>query len=80
VGDHHEQRVVDELLVNLLEDLVLRLLVEGGDWGYYCDPEMDQLFDQVRTTFDKETQNKVLQKVHEKYASVSPPGGGDGDR
>lgn len=28
---------------------------------------MDQLFDQVRTTFDKETQNKVLQKVHEKF-------------
>jgi ABC-type transport system substrate-binding protein len=28
---------------------------------------MDKLFDQVRNTFDKEAQVKVLQKVHEKY-------------
>ncbi|APX83488.1 ABC transporter substrate-binding protein [Methylorubrum extorquens] len=39
----------------------------GTNWGYYCDPEMDQLFDQVRTTFDRDAQNKVLQKVHEKF-------------
>lgn len=39
----------------------------GTNWGYYCDPEMDKLFDQVRNTFDKAEQAKVLQKVHEKY-------------
>lgn len=39
----------------------------GTNWGYYCDPEMDALFDQVRNTFDAEGQDKVLQKVHEKY-------------
>jgi len=39
----------------------------GTNWGYYCDPEMDKLFDQVRNTFDKAEQTKLLQKVHEKY-------------
>jgi ABC-type transport system substrate-binding protein len=39
----------------------------GTNWGYYCDPAMDKLFDEVRNTFDKDAQTKVLQKVHEKY-------------
>jgi peptide/nickel transport system substrate-binding protein len=39
----------------------------GTNWGYYCDPEMDKLLAQVRTTFDAGEQIAVLQKVHEKY-------------
>ncbi len=39
----------------------------GTNWGYYCDPEMDKLFQQVRTTFDRAGQTKVLQQIHEKY-------------
>lgn len=39
----------------------------GTNWGHYCDPEMDKLFDEVRSTFDAAAQDKVLQKVHEKY-------------
>jgi len=39
----------------------------GTNWGYYCDPEMDKLFEQVRNTFDKTAQTAILQKVHEKY-------------
>jgi len=39
----------------------------GTNWGYYCDPEMDKLFDQVRNTFVPAEQDKVLQKIHEKY-------------
>jgi ABC-type transport system substrate-binding protein len=39
----------------------------GTNWGLYCDPEMDKLFAQVRTTFDQEGQTKLLQKIHEKY-------------
>jgi peptide/nickel transport system substrate-binding protein len=39
----------------------------GTNWGHYCDPEMDKLFDQIRTTFDAAAQDKVMQKVHEKY-------------
>lgn len=39
----------------------------GTNWGYYCDPEMDKLFTEVRNTFDPVEQDKVLQKVHEKY-------------
>jgi peptide/nickel transport system substrate-binding protein len=39
----------------------------GTNWGYYCDPEMDRLLDQVRNTFNEAEQTKVLQKIHEKY-------------
>ncbi|NVO15464.1 MAG: ABC transporter substrate-binding protein [Rhodoplanes sp.] len=38
----------------------------GVNWGYYCDPEMDKLLDQIRTTFDKAEQDKVLRRTHEK--------------
>ncbi len=39
----------------------------GTNWGHYCDPEMEKLFDAVRNTFDAAEQQKVLQTVHEKY-------------
>ncbi len=41
----------------------------GTNWGHYCDPEMDKLFDEIRNTFDPAEQAKVLEKVHEKYVS-----------
>ena len=39
----------------------------GTNWGYYCDPEMDKLFGEVRNTFDPAAQTAVLRKIHEKY-------------
>jgi peptide/nickel transport system substrate-binding protein len=39
----------------------------GTNWGLYCNPEMDKLFDEVRNTFDAAAQSKVLERVHEKY-------------
>ena len=39
----------------------------GANWGSYCDPEMDKLFDQVRNTFDPTAQTAAWQKIHEKY-------------
>ena len=39
----------------------------GTNWGFYCDADMDKMFDAVRTTFDPVEQAKVLQKVHEKF-------------
>jgi peptide/nickel transport system substrate-binding protein len=39
----------------------------GTNWGYFCDPAMDKLFEEVRNTFDKEAQTKILQKIHERY-------------
>ena len=41
----------------------------GTNWGYYCDPEMDKLFAEVRNTFDAAGQAAVLQKIHEKYVN-----------
>ena len=37
----------------------------GTNWGYFCDPAMDTLFDQVRTTFDPPEQLHVLETIHE---------------
>jgi len=41
----------------------------GTNWGYYCDPEMDNLFDQVRNAFNPEEQAAILSKIHEKYVN-----------
>ncbi len=41
----------------------------GTNWGFYSDPEMDALFDRVRTTFDPAAQTRVLQQIHEKYVN-----------
>jgi peptide/nickel transport system substrate-binding protein len=41
----------------------------GTNWGYYCDKDMDALFDKVRNTFDPVEQDKVMQQVHEKYVN-----------
>jgi peptide/nickel transport system substrate-binding protein len=40
---------------------------KGTNWGYYSDPEMDKLFDGVRTEFDTRAQLTLIQKAHEKY-------------
>ncbi|MCZ8123351.1 MAG: ABC transporter substrate-binding protein [Magnetospirillum sp.] len=39
----------------------------GTNWGFYADPDMDKLFDEIRNTFDPAAQTRVLQRVHEKY-------------
>ncbi|MFN4278034.1 MAG: ABC transporter substrate-binding protein [Ferrovibrio sp.] len=41
----------------------------GTNWGHYCDPEMDKLFDEVRNAFDTKEQDKVMEKIHEKYVN-----------
>ncbi|KFI29393.1 ABC transporter substrate-binding protein [Haematobacter massiliensis] len=41
----------------------------GTNWGHYCDPEMEALFKEIRTTFDPEAQTDVLKKVHEKFVN-----------
>ena len=41
----------------------------GTNWGWYCDKDMDALFEKVRTTFDPAEQTKVLQAVHEKFVN-----------
>ena len=31
----------------------------GTNWGGYCDPEMDKLFDQVRNAYDAKDQTAI---------------------
>ena len=42
---------------------------KGTNWGYYSDPEMDKLFDGVRTEFDTKAQLALIQKAHEKFVN-----------
>ena len=59
---------IQDPFTGFIRHLQCNLAPPGGtNWGFYCDPEMDRLFEQVRTTFDPAEQTKVLQKVHEKY-------------
>jgi peptide/nickel transport system substrate-binding protein len=59
---------IQDPFTGFIRHLQCNLAPPGGtNWGFYCDPEMDKLFDAVRTTFDPAAQTKVLQKVHEKY-------------
>jgi ABC-type transport system substrate-binding protein len=39
----------------------------GTNWGLYCDPAMDALFDRVRNAFDPAEQERALKAVHEKF-------------
>ena len=59
---------IQDPFTGLIRHLQCNLAPPGGtNWGYYCDPEMDALFDKVRNTFDPEAQTAILQKIHEKY-------------
>ena len=41
----------------------------GTNWGYYADPEMDQLLTEARQSFDSTQQKKVLIRIHEKMVN-----------
>lgn len=59
---------IQDPFTGFMRHLQCNLAPPGGtNWGYYCDPEMDKLFDQVRVTFDPAAQTKILQAIHEKY-------------
>ena len=59
---------IQDPFTGFIRHLQCNLAPPGGtNWGFYCDPEMDKLFEQVRNTFDPAAQTKVLEKVHEKY-------------
>ncbi len=41
----------------------------GANWGFYDDPAMDALFEQVYTTFDPAKQDALLRTIHEKVVN-----------
>ncbi|WP_108503479.1 ABC transporter substrate-binding protein [Paracoccus indicus] len=41
----------------------------GTNWGHYCDEEMQDLFKQIKTTFDPEEQDAILRQTHEKFVN-----------
>ncbi|MBU1835442.1 MAG: ABC transporter substrate-binding protein [Alphaproteobacteria bacterium] len=61
---------IQDPFTGLIRHLSCDLIAPNGtNWGHYCDPEMEELIKQIRTTFDPEEQTKVLQKTHEKYVN-----------
>nr|WP_245884318.1 ABC transporter substrate-binding protein [Hartmannibacter diazotrophicus] len=54
----------------LIRHLDCNLIAPNGtNWGHYCDPEMQGLFDKIKTTFDPAEQDKVIQQTHEKFVN-----------
>lgn len=54
----------------LIRHLDSRLMPpKGTNWGFYSDPQMDALFDGIRTEFDPTAQLGLIQKAHEKYVN-----------
>lgn len=52
----------------LMRHLDSRLVApKGTNWGYYKNPELDKLVDEIRGEFDPSKQVKIIQKLHEMY-------------
>lgn len=61
---------IQDPFVGFIRHLECDLIAPNGtNWGHYCDPEMEALFKQIRTTFDPAEQTAVLQKVNEKFVN-----------
>lgn len=61
---------IQDPFTGLIRHLSCDLIAPNGtNWGHYCDPEMEENFKAIRTTFDPEEQAKVLQKTHEKFVN-----------
>ncbi|WP_176084597.1 ABC transporter substrate-binding protein [Martelella sp. HB161492] len=61
---------IQDPFTGLIRHLSCDLIAPNGtNWGHYCDPEMDELFSEIRNTFDPDEQVKVLQKTHEKFVN-----------
>ncbi|WP_035025257.1 ABC transporter substrate-binding protein [Gemmobacter nectariphilus] len=61
---------IQDPFTGLIRHLSCDLIAPNGtNWGHYCDPEMEENFKAIRTTFDPVEQTKVLQKTHEKFVN-----------
>ncbi|EBA09581.1 ABC transporter substrate-binding protein [Sagittula stellata] len=61
---------IQDPFTGLIRHLDCNLIAPNGtNWGHYCDDEMQALFEGIKTTFDPEEQNAVLQKTHEKFVN-----------
>ncbi len=54
----------------LIRHLDSRLVApKGTNWGYFANPELDKIFDTIRTTFDPAAQLALIQKAHETFVN-----------
>ncbi|WP_108658796.1 ABC transporter substrate-binding protein [Acuticoccus kandeliae] len=61
---------IQDPFTGLIRHLSCDLIAPNGtNWGHYCDPEMEELFKAIRTTFDPAEQDEVLRRTHEKYVN-----------
>ena len=61
---------IQDPFTGLIRHLDCNLIAPNGtNWGHYCDDEMQDLFKQIKTTFDPVAQDAVLKKTHEKFVN-----------
>ncbi|MBP0483543.1 ABC transporter substrate-binding protein [Sagittula salina] len=61
---------IQDPFTGLIRHLDRNLIAPNGtNWGHYTDPEMQALFDKIKTTFDPVEQDAVLKATHEKYVN-----------
>ncbi|MCE8459031.1 ABC transporter substrate-binding protein [Rhodovulum sulfidophilum] len=59
---------IQDPFTGLIRHLSCDLIAPNGtNWGHYCDPEMEDLFSQIRNTFDPAEQDEVMRRTHEKF-------------
>ncbi|MCD1619967.1 ABC transporter substrate-binding protein [Salipiger manganoxidans] len=59
---------IQDPFTGLIRHLDCNLIAPNGtNWGHYCDPEMQDLFARIKTTFDPAEQDAVMRETHEKY-------------
>ncbi len=61
---------IQDPFTGLIRHLSCDLIAPNGtNWGHYCDPEMQALFDEIKNTFDPAEQDAVLRRTHEKFVN-----------
>ena len=61
---------IQDPFTGLIRHLNCDLIAPNGtNWGHYCDTEMQDLHQKIRTTFDAAGQDEVMRKTHEKYVN-----------
>lgn len=59
---------IQDPFTGLIRHLSCDLIAPNGtNWGHYCDPDMQALFDGIKTAFDPAEQDAIMRKTHEKF-------------
>ncbi len=61
---------VQDPFTGLVRHLSCGLVAPNGtNWGNYCDPEMEALYEDIKTSFDPAAQDDAMRRTHEKFVN-----------